>query len=88
MQHEVDNDPLNVSYRAILASHMAHAEMYDKAISNTPKGERDRSGHGSPISTWAKPMRPLEGLETPSQRLNGASDAPWHAMPPGYSPVR
>jgi tetratricopeptide (TPR) repeat protein len=37
MEREVERDPLNVSYLAILSSHLNHAEMYDRAIENAQR---------------------------------------------------
>ena len=42
MRLTVEGDPLNVSWRAILASHLVHAGRYDEAILEVRTGDRDR----------------------------------------------
>jgi len=37
MKLAVEQDPLNVSFRAILASHLVHANRYDEALDEVQK---------------------------------------------------
>lgn len=84
MQREVDHDPLNVSWRAVLASHMTHAGMYGESIENAQKAIEIDPGH------WV-PYFPLGEAYVSAGRFGEAiaaaerahEIAPWSAAPTG-----
>jgi len=70
MERAVELDPLNVLWRGVLASHLTHAELYDRAIEQTKQALEIDATHYAPLLTlgevyvtsgrWAEAIEALE----------------------------
>lgn len=84
MEREIEHDPLNVSWRAVLSSHLNQAEMYDRAIDNARKAIEVDEHHWVPhfilAETYAYTGRFVEAIAS-AERAHRA--APWNSMPAG-----
>jgi eukaryotic-like serine/threonine-protein kinase len=84
MQREVDHDPLNVMYRAVVASHMTHAGMYDQAIENAMKAIEIDPGHWVAHFTLGEAYASAGRFGAAVNATERAHEiAPWHAMATG-----
>jgi serine/threonine-protein kinase len=80
MQREVDLDPLNISWRAVLSSHLNHAERYEEAIENAQKALAIDEAHWVPMTilsqSYAYQQRWDEAIAV-AEKAHRA--APWNA---------
>ena len=84
MQREVDLDPLNVAWRAVLSSHLTHAEAYDDAIANADKALEINADHWLPLFFLCEMHLSAGALERAvavAERAHRA--APWQEMNTG-----
>jgi serine/threonine-protein kinase len=84
MNRAVEDDPLNVSWRAILSSHLIHGEWYDEAIDNARKALEIDDRHWVTLvilgEAYAYTGRFKEAIEVAEKAYR---EAPWHTMPAG-----
>jgi serine/threonine-protein kinase len=84
MEREVERDPLNVAYLAILSSHLNHAERYDQALENSEKAIAIDEGNWVPhfimAETYAYTGRFAEAI---AEGETAHRVAPWNSMPTG-----
>ncbi len=84
MQHEVELDPLNLSWRAVLSSHLNSAERYEEAIENSQTALATEEHHWmslfmlSQSYAWRGKYAEAIPFAERAYRL-----APWHSMPAG-----
>lgn len=84
MEREVECDPLNVHVRAVLSSHLNHAEMYERAIENCKKALETDENHWLPHNILAETYA-LTGnfAEAIAAGEKAHRVAPWNSMPIG-----
>jgi serine/threonine-protein kinase len=84
MQLEVEQDPLNATWRAILANHLHHAGMYDRAIVEAQKAldvdEHSWVAHGNLAEIYITQGKFADAVVAGEKAYRGA---PWHSMPTG-----
>jgi tetratricopeptide (TPR) repeat protein len=84
MEREVDRDPLNVSYRAVLSSHLNNAGMYDRAIENALKAIEIDEHHWAAYmilgQSYAYTGRFADAIAAAEKAHR---IAPWNSMPTG-----
>jgi serine/threonine-protein kinase len=84
MQREVDLDPLNVAWRAVLSSHLTHAERYEEAIANAHRAIDVDPGHWLPYFILSEVYSASGAFDRAVAAAERARQiAPWHNMNTG-----